>query len=790
MDALDFAFEILQGMLLKSESFYPVEGDSSRYVGLGTKANEMLGGLWPEAMGRYRVMYDASAKVIYEQAASGDFGKLHQVVDRYRYTSYGPKAMNLLGSVYFDRGRFAQAAAMWQLLLSTHPPDEEAPLLQTKAAIAYHLAGQTEMADKMAKAPKDKYPSATAEVSGQRRKLLDFIAEARQIQPDTIGSLPEFLRPKHTWPGPGGVSDGAAIMSDCDTMLVSRWLATASEAGISSPMKVPGDLLALQEVFNNPQANMNGQNISLKMASGLVQVQLNGNMYGRVTSGLANLAPAIHPLIVDNLVIYRTSYGITARDILTGEVVWEKGTKLSPFPMQRALNINLPYWGGQQQGAIEDVGRYMMTLGGGRLYAVGNYRPWLPPQWQMMLGGPGGAAQKKDVGIDSSTLAAISLKAQGKLCWQVGNGAGDDDLVRFGKILGALTYYMGKLYTVSSYMDSYHVVCLDSDTGKLLWKNAISQNPNAGGNMWNGWQQGPAERAGPLAVADGRVFALTNAGVIAAFDCESGQPLWAYQYDAPSGTPGQPYYGPRMVSVGDRPVNPVLAVGGRVIALPTDLDKVLCLSADEGKPLWTSAERHGQHDLSYIDDHRFLMSGPGMYVLSADDGKEVYGVSVRGIIGRPVVTAHAVLASGQGKLHRLDLDKYILSTIDLISPEAMLGNLVCVDGVLVAANAAGVCAYFNYDQALARMSERIGQAPAADKLRLTFQRGQISFTAKRIPAALTDFLDCQKMAREQGDDQMTLDLAPWLRRAYVAMANHATDPRRCWTTSTRPGSTT
>ena len=756
----DFGFEILQTMINRPGSFCPLDDSSSLFVGLRVKAGEMLADLKPEQLQRYRVIYDAAAKGIYEQAQAGDFSKLHQVVDQYRFTSYGSRAMDLLGSVYFDRARFSQAAAAWQLLLASHPTEEEIPAVLAKAATAYHLAGMPAMADKMAKALKDRYPMAVAEFGGAKQNLQEFVRQARLIQPETLGMLPDFLRPKHIFPGLGGVADGASVMSDCDTPLDPRWFHTADDqAGrVVNGIRGASDLMALQEVLENAQ--MNGQGMTCKLEGG--QVQVRAGAMGNV------LAPAILPVVVDDLVIYRTSAGIVACNIITGEVVWRK----DHFPMQRTVSVNRNMgWGGYPT-VVEDLGRYTMTLGGGNLYAVGNYRPWINPNMMMVPGGVDAETKKKM--YDSSTLAAMSVKSQGKLRWQVGNGEGDDDIVRFGKILCAPTYNSGKLYVVSSYTESYHLLCLDADNGKLLWKNTISQNPQPSNPNMGLFS--PAERSGPVAVADGRAFVLTNAAVVAAFDADSGQPLWAFQYyDAPSGG-GAPFRGwNNQATLGDRTVNPILAINGRVIFLPSDSNTVFCLSAEDGKPAWTDTiTRREQRDLSYIDESRFLLSGPGMYVMNVADGRELYGKSNAGIYGRPVVNNQAVLCSGSGRLYRLDLQKYLSSTIDLLSADALLGNLVCVDGVLVASNTAGICAYFDYDKAYQNRSELIARASSpAEKLDYTYQRAQMSFSAKRIPSSLRDFLDCLKMAKEQNDDDKVAELAPRLFRAYIAMANLA-----------------
>ncbi|HAU38696.1 MAG TPA: hypothetical protein DCX07_13390, partial [Phycisphaerales bacterium] len=116
------AINILQPLILRSDSgFLPIASDNkeSRFVSLHLKASELIGRMDAEGLALYRGLYDAQAKQLYDEAvASGDEGLLRRIVYRYLHTSAGPAALDRLGAIHFDHGRFEEAAGAWRRALS------------------------------------------------------------------------------------------------------------------------------------------------------------------------------------------------------------------------------------------------------------------------------------------------------------------------------------------------------------------------------------------------------------------------------------------------------------------------------------------------------------------------------------------------------------------------------------------------------------------------------------------------------------------------------------------------
>ncbi len=286
------------------------------------------------------------------------------------------------------------------------------------------------------------------------------------------------------------------------------------------------------------------------------------------------------------------------------------------------------------------------------------------------------------------------------------------------------------------------------------------------------------DMATPPAVANGRVYTVNNAGVIACFDQRSGQPVWAYQYDSSLTNSPRGY---SYVTKPDSGVNPIIVHQGRVMALPVDSPSVICLSAEDGGHLW-SAGRRGLAHLTGIDESRVLLSGtykrdePSLAVLSTRDGSVLAAPrEARGIHGRPAVTPEVVIASGMGELVRVNLKGYNVSLIGPAEPNALLGNLVSVGGKLFAANAFGVSAYMGYDVTRQRLGDRLAQADNdAQRFALLVSMGELAFAARRFDQALADFSQAMDFVgkvpsapRNEAEDL--------LRRTHIALGNLAGD---------------
>ena len=296
------------------------------------------------------------------------------------------------------------------------------------------------------------------------------------------------------------------------------------------------------------------------------------------------LPPTMYPVVVKDQIITRHRNQVVSRDVVTGRLLWQS----LDLPMERLAPAAAGMGFSPGFPLVGDLGRYGLTVADDLVLTVGEFPP--PAPSFMLQANPRLA---KDY-ADTSRLVALSISRQGKLMWELGQGLGGDEVLAGGSFLCPPTYADGRLYAVVKYTEAFYLVCLDPSGGSLIWKAMIGQAPPPS------MQYGPmpmqqSSRGSPPAVAGGRVFVTTNAGLLAAFSADTGQVLWVYQYESdpfvnsrrgsitPVGTDSPQT---REFKASSCPPNPLLVTQSAVIALPADSEEVLALSVADGAMLW------------------------------------------------------------------------------------------------------------------------------------------------------------------------------------------------------------
>ncbi|HAU38695.1 MAG TPA: hypothetical protein DCX07_13385, partial [Phycisphaerales bacterium] len=618
------------------------------------------------------------------------------------------------------------------------------------------------------------YADVEAEIGGKRQKLADFVAAIETLPAARTGGVKNFM---NSWPGMGGISDGLGIMGDSRVVLVPRWTYPQPEGGSEDSASESPGRIALTNLSVVSSSRGRQQQTTEELLGGQVvrKTRGGGMAYAQV------LPATVWPVVAEETVIFRTIDSVMALDLLTGKVVGSTGSLLPMERTKQASGSRSRYYGGYQVPTGDD-GRYALTIGEGKVFALGGFRPLT-----IDSSGGWGATPDKPADPDTSTLAALSIRAGLKLLWTAGRDS-DNPLLRAGKFVTAPTYHAGRVYAVLVHLEGYHLVCLDAASGSLLWKSAISQLPPMREGYYRAMMGILFERVSPPAVADGRVFVLTNAGVLAAFDADTGQAVWACQYDSDVNRGGGGYYGGFSPQQAIHSANPLFVADGKVLCLPADSNVLLTVSADDGRTLWT-LPRDGQRDLSLVDEQRVLLSGEGLMIVSLADRTKKFERTwmpfpgePQGIYGRPAVTPNAVLAcgisGGVGRVYRLDLRTYELSEVQLNHADGLLGNLVSAGGKLIAANSAGICAYFDYATARGMMTARLEKAPPEQRPRLMLERSQVALRSGQYADALADALQCRQLNESARDESLAETLRHHLYRTYVSVANHAETPQR------------
>ena len=776
----DRAIKTIQEVLLTDGGFVGAS-EANRFVSVHAVANALLSGMEPEGLARYRQLYNPQAEQLYMLAQDrNDPSLLRRVARWYLNTDFGPKALDRLGQLHFDGARFSQAAHAWKQAAARVDGEQEG-LLLAKTAVAMHLDGDAQAARQLAEDVRKRFGRGKAHLGGRERKLSEFLTEALALAPLQRGGLRTYDR---HWPGLPGVPNGLAVMGRGEAILAPRWR-------YPDPGGKEGwDLLAASgDDIDSVRAMPHNNNYRLEVkpqAGYLLLERWYGNQWSRLP-----FPALIHPLVMEEAVIVRTDEAVVALDLYTGEVLGSTGSGL-PMVREPQKNAGRQVNYGHQLRQIGDNGRYAMSGGDGKVFALGEFRPLSRRNYNPFNANTG---QKPEA--DSSVLVALDLSRQLGLAWSTAEFRHPDEdvqaLVRAGKFITAPTYRDGRVFAVAMYLQGYHLLCLDASDGSLVWSAPVSQTPPVRGNY--GMFLDPLyERSSSPAVADGKVYVLTNAGVLAAFDAETGQGLWAYQYASDVNQMGR-YYNPNQQQAFDPP-NPVIVSRGQVLCMPADSESVFAFSAADGKKLW-DASRQGQRHLSAIDETRLLLSGPDLVVLAADEkGRVEYRRDFpsmpnqpHGVTGRPAVTPSAALASvveaGSARVYGLEwqpdsqggFSYDMRPPLDLVSAEGVLGNLVSLEGKLIAAHSGGVCAYFGFEEAYATLTRRVETASPRERAAALFQRARVSFRSLRYDKSLADALACREALRQRPDSALAAKLKHHLYQTYVHLGNSAATPR-------------
>ncbi|MCE5328114.1 MAG: PQQ-binding-like beta-propeller repeat protein [Planctomycetaceae bacterium] len=760
------ALDILQPLIDQSDGGFVAIEEGRRFISLARKANDVIGSMNEQGLELYRSLMGPKAQRLFEDARrGGDLNALRRVAWQYAHTVHGREALMMLAALSFDRGQYSQAAQFWREALQGRIDGAERAMLLARIAVCEHFSGDKAQAAKVLAMLREQFGEAQGFVGGRRQNLVEFVGSMMALAP---APPPWASQAEGDWPGLGGFSDGMATMSEADVVLSPHWRYPAAASSTLSP----GDLIAADEsiIRNNPAYQQIRLGMTLRRGVVLYRQQ-----YGQqVREGI--VPPLVQPVVMGSTVIFRTSSAVVACDIFSPtQPLWKVDFPMTGKPAGR----NGAYYYYQPILNFDDGGRYALTCGEGKVFALGEFAP---ASMRMMIARGAEAGQVRD----GSTLAAFSISDQGVNLWRLPNSQEKEDILNGGKFVSPPTYCRGRLYIVASYLDSYHLLCLDARSGALLWKTLVSQSPTLPMQYYAYGIGDLAERCSAPAVYEGRVFVLTNAGAVAAFDAESGQAVWAYQYDSAVNTSGEnaqrmlmtisALHGGGGTAQSPMPRNPLIVCQGRLMCLPADSDQAMAFSVGDGQLLW-GRSREGLRDLSAVDPQRVLLSGPGLAVLDTRDGKILsQPLEAKDITGRPAVSARCALASTEGKVLRFSLDNYTVTNSDLVDSAGLLGNLVSVDGKLIAANAAGVCAYLDYDRMHQRLTEQFDKAPSGTvKCDALFQRLRLSFNARRFAAALADADACAEMARQSGEAALVPQLATWRYRTLVALGNQAAD---------------
>ena len=683
------AIGLLQSLLEHVEdSFFQepgpaeTENPAAPFVSLKQAVSILLGKLDPEGRRVYELEYGTTARQLLARATvEGGSGLLEQAARKYFHTKAGQEAAYALGNLYLDRGQALMAAMRFEQLRSSGVTDFE-PLLSIKTALAWARLGQTDRS---------------------ARVLLAIKPAVRRAVVRRGGPLADALRtPQSTKRWLATLAEAAAGTGDVERRSWMVWRGNRNRSATAAPA-VPGHepewaFPTFQRGLEDPRRQQQLQ----KSRDELTRLE------GVERAGDGLVLPAVDPLVIGDVVVFRSLFDIKAVHLPTGRHLWDAVTLDPAF--DRILDGNVPSysvrgrserqsltslflgqraWHDRTIGTLSTDGRFiyaidevgvlgLQTFSTRRMVQPGAVADWVPK--------------------DFNRLLAFELASEGKLVWELGGPRGEQALDLGG------TFFLGPPLPLGETL-----FCLGERDGEIRLL-ALS-----GGSM--SWSQGiaepefnvvthPGRRLAGLSpsYADGVLVCPTEAGLVVAVDVARRQLLWSYPYrTARSRLTNNRQQAIQMRVLMARGLaklprtegwfDPVSIVAeGCVILTPRDSNELHCLALEDGRRLWARPRGQGRFVAAIHGGCVIVVERSRVQAFRLSDGSAAWsmptaiprptgvGVRIGHLYHLPVVTQDAVAAPSspdrQGAIITLDLETGRLLARTELAGGRLAGNLV------------------------------------------------------------------------------------------------------------------
>ncbi|MGO9915177.1 MAG: PQQ-binding-like beta-propeller repeat protein [Isosphaeraceae bacterium] len=742
----------------KDESGLDASGEFVLFMDARRFCHRALAQLPPEAREIYRNRVDALAERWFREGVSNqNEGSLRRVVDQAFCCSWGDDAVELLGDMAFQDGRFGDALALYRLLVADRADDPFALV----------------------------HPDPTVDLAKVAAKKLLCRSALGQNVP-THADLDEYAR---RYPGAGGALAGrtgayaeivaAALGADHLTPPFqpdSRWPTFAGSLRRSKVVAGPIDVGSTQ------------WRVELEK----VQTSRVPTFGARMMGGVSTPNPpetmlAYHPIILGDQVIVTDGVRVLAYN-LNDRPTGADGTSI------RSVE---PAWKHERDGALSGpqamrpspgVPRFTLTAVGHRIYAR-----------------MGGMTQTFFSRLDGTTssgvnsIIALDWSTQGKLLWEQKSTsillpnrphdrAGNRSVTFEGTpVADARNVYVA--VTDRREQIATYVACYDAENGTPRWVRYLG-SASADVNNFPGFGMAMPFASSAAGDYNHRLLSLdgptlyyqTNLGAVVALEAETGTTLWVGTY------PRQEFS--RLGGGGsERDLNPAVIDDGRVFVAPSDSSAIFAFDASNGRLCWKSEPISDEVKLSHllgVAKGRLVATGDRVLLFDVKTGKLLHawpdsGRSLEGY-GRGLLAGELIYWPTKNEIQVLNQRSGLLAEAPIRLRETYHtngGNLAAGDGYLIVAQADGIVVFCQNSRLIERYRDAIVQAP--DDASNYFRLAKASEALGRDRDALDAYRDAARKARSNE----TIDGVPLaassrdhLFRLLVRLAGEARRARR------------
>lgn len=678
----------------------------------------------PEARELYRRRVDAQAERWYRRGLDGrDRASLRRVIDEVFCSSWGDEALEALGDLSFQDGRFGEALDAYRRLVPdasqgaaslVHPdPSVDMARVEAKKLLCRAALGDRPPSAEDIKAFAAAHADAKGSLAGRTGTYADILATAL-------------------------ADDRLALPAPLD----ARW---PTFAGSPRRSRVLGEEIDV----GSPHWTVKLDRVGSSRGGGMT------NIRNQMTQVATEPIAAYHPIVLGDQVIVADDRTVRAYDLDehpkdADDVLWQYPPQGPAFTAPTARPI------------APRASRYSLTAAGDRIFAR------LMPNGQTQQGG-------------STSIVALERSKEGKFLWKV--QATDLDLPKRANNAGGKSGIAFEAAPVADLRNVYvaisepgprvttWVACLNADTGRPRWVRYVCDAPSTvADNNFNG-MGGMNPMIMPtisdaglrmLTLDGGSLYFQTNLGAVACLDSETGQVRWLATYPRADRLPNTPF---------DRDLSPAIVHDGVVYVAPTDSQHITAFEAGSGRFLWKSSEPlpKVEHILG-VAKGRLIATGDRVWSIDIRNGKILvaWPDNQNGFTGagRGLLAGDHIYWPTKTEIHVLD---QATGTRALHRPPVQLfqkfqqvgGNLVAGDGYLIVASVEGVAVYSQNSRLIQRYREQIVRQP--DQAAPYFNLAQIAEATGEDQMALENLAACLERAK-------STDLVDTRPMAEVAMA--------------------
>lgn len=604
-----------------------------RFITVREYGHLQLASLPPDVLARYRSRIDPVAKTWYEEGvARRDRALLHKVVDEAFASSWGDKALFVLGEMALESGAYGEARAYWEKIIPVDPPagtprtwlsvpetSLDLAAVRARLVLVSILEGSLDRAGEELAQFARLHPSARGRLGGEERNYVEalqgILSEAahwpvKSPSPDWPTFAGSPLRDKH-----------AVALADRGAPFWRVALRPAPPAHHS----IWGSGMPTPRVAEDARSPL-----------------------------------GYHPVLAGNLLLVNNQVEILALDAKTGKPAWGRDEpRIYRDPFDETVHAS--YIPSNNLG----VPRFTMTVKDGKLYA------------KM---GPSVTNRPQDTSPTTANgyLVCLDLEAEGRLMWRI---APDDKGWAFE---GSPVSDGANVYVVmrrSDILPQVHVACFDAQNGTLRWRRFICAGETPARSTFC------ETTSNLLTLNRDTLYCNTNVGAVAALSVHEGQVKWVSLY--PRDRQGDLL---RPESHWCRDLNPCLYDRGTLLVAPTDSRRILAFDAATGQILWqTGPEVEDVVHLLGVANNQLIASGHKLYWinLQGEPGRitHVWPDSPEKLgYGRGILAGAQVYFPTRDKIYVFDqATARPKGEISLASQGLTGGNLLVADGRLVIA---------------------------------------------------------------------------------------------------------